>query len=310
MTTSSFKLFIQKTLSFIVVMIISILCFGNFRSEKIRLETVSENNLNSTESIQESAIADFQLNSLTNTISENLISTEFENDDLSSNLSGSSTFQTVTTPYFTKIYNGNGIDHMNINLVNLNQTGILVGDEIGIFDGIYCVGDGIIEIKNLTNNNISIPASANDTIESQPNGFIDGHIITLKLYHLGIVYLLNYQTVNNSQDIFAHNGSMFAQVDFPLSNGLQLNQFQSIRIFPNPFDNKLIIELTIIQKQKLDVSIYNQNGKLIRSLFSGMTSGQLSLSWDGKDNNQIQVSSGQYYCKVNETITKIIYNRK
>ena len=55
------------------------------------------------------------------------------------------TFYFLETMYFHKIYYGNGVDHMNINLVNINLSGLMTGDEIGVFDGVYCVGSTIIE---------------------------------------------------------------------------------------------------------------------------------------------------------------------
>ncbi len=219
-----------------------------------------------------------------------------------------SAFQLQTYPFFPKIFVGNGIDHMNINLVNLNQTGLLVGDEIGVFDGIYCVGSALIEDKNITGNNISIPASANDTIASQPNGYIDGHKITLKLYRSGTVYQLYFQTVNNSQDIFVRGGSMFALINFSQSTGqFRANQAETIKMYPNPFDNRLTIELNFPNEQQLKVQIFNQMGALVLTLYDGKIFGSLILNWDGKDSNQNLVSSGTYYCKVNENMFKIIF---
>ena len=219
------------------------------------------------------------------------------------------TFQVQALPFFPKIYTGNGVDHMNINLVSLSQTGILEGDEIGVFDGIYCVGSIVIKDKNIAENNASIPASANDTIESQPNGFIDGHKITLKLYRAGTVYALNFQTVNGSQDIFVRAGSMFALVDFSqTTNQSSLNQKITIKMYPNPFNTQLVIEIGLPLGLHVKVQIFNQNGLLVRNLFNGISTGQMILNWDGKDNNQNQVGSGTYYCKINENTTKILYN--
>ncbi|MDO9613336.1 MAG: hypothetical protein Q7J86_02290, partial [Bacteroidota bacterium] len=47
---------------------------------------------------------------------------------------------TNTSGYFQLAYVGNGVDHMNINLVNIVSGGLQAGDEIGIFDGKLCVG--------------------------------------------------------------------------------------------------------------------------------------------------------------------------
>jgi hypothetical protein len=127
------------------------------------------------------------------------------------------TDRNLRSTYFRKRFIGNGVDHMNINLVNLSQTGLMAGDEIGVFDGIYCVGLAVVEEKNIRKNNISIPSSANDTINSDPTGFIEGHKITLKAYRSGTVYLLYFQTVNDTQDIFEKGGSVFVLINFSRS---------------------------------------------------------------------------------------------
>jgi hypothetical protein len=226
----------------------------------------------------------------------------------SSMSSGNSSFEVVAYPFFNKIYKGNGVDHMNINLVGLNQTGLAVGDEIGIFDGVYCVGDAILSADDWDDNTISIPASANDTIESQPNGFIEGHTISLKLYRTGTVYILFFQTVNHSSNIFERNGTMFALVDFSQSvDQPSLNQEETVKLYPNPFQNQLIIQINIPKKILLDLKIYDQKGDLVRTLYHAEESGQLTLKWDGKDNRGNDVPSGTYFCKINGNTTKILY---
>jgi len=202
------------------------------------------------------------------------------------------TFYFQLTMYFHKIYYGNGMDHMNINLVNINLSGLMTGDEIGIFDGVYCVGSTIIEEQNMQDNNLSIPASANDTIESSPNGYIEGHKVTLEVYRVGIVYPLNFQTVNNSQDIFQKRGSMFALVDFPQLTELSVTELsEEIRIFPNPFNGSLTIEITLPHPQNLNCEIIDLNGQLVSTLFNGEAEEHISLIWDGADNNKKQVPS-------------------
>lgn len=221
---------------------------------------------------------------------------------------GTSSFEVMAYPYFNKVYTGNGVDHMNINLVNLSQTGLAVGDEIGIFDGNYCVGDAVISDTDMGENTISIPASANDTVEYQPNGFIEGHTIAMKLYRAGTVYLLYFQTVNNTTNIFERSGSMFALVDFSQSaDEITPNKEETVKLYPNPFENQLIIQIILPSEMPLEVKIYDQQGTLIRSLYSGETSGQLTLKWDGKDDRKNSVPSGTYFCKINNNTTKILY---
>ena len=219
----------------------------------------------------------------------------------------SSIFNTAY-PYFPLVYTGYGVDHMNINLVNLALTGLNVGDEIGVFDGNYCVGSSVIEEKNILENSLSIPASANESIDTKPNGYIEGHKIVLKTYRAGIVYLLYFQTVNNTTDTFEKGSSMFALIDFARSEEqITPEGSEKIKIYPNPFTTNIRIEISLPQGEQLNCEIFDTTGKLIKTLFEGITKGQQLLIWDGKDNRNHEVSPGVYFCRLNQSTTKIIY---
>lgn len=220
--------------------------------------------------------------------------------------------QIANSGYFPLAYTGNGVDHMNINLVALNITGIRIGDEIGVFDGDLCAGAAIIEDKHIKENSLSIAASANDRTEFKPNGYTPGHKITLKLYRKGTVYLLYFVTVNNSQDIFEKNESMFALIDFSksTSTSLFLNQ-KEINLYPNPFHYFIKIEIYLSQPQKLVCEIYDVNGNSVRTFYGNDAKASYRLvefTWDGKDNDGQRVAYGIYFCRTNQTITKIIFN--
>jgi len=48
---------------------------------------------------------------------------------------------TVEQPaYFSSQVEGNGVNHMNINFIDLNHSGLAAGDEVAAFDGDICVG--------------------------------------------------------------------------------------------------------------------------------------------------------------------------
>jgi hypothetical protein len=243
-------------------------------------------------------------------LSENCSVLNLEN--ATSNQSNKATYDSndlnAAYPYFPLVYSGFGIDHMNINLVNLALTGLMVGDEIGVFDGNSCVGSAVIEEKNIIESSLSIPASANESTETKPNGYIEGHKITLKTYRAGIVYILFFQPVNNSTDIFTRGSSLFALIDFSRSEKQTTPEgAEEIKIYPNPFSANLRIEISLPQGQQLNCEIFDITGKLIKTLYNGISEGQQLLIWDGKNNLKHQVTPGIYFCKVNQTTTKIIY---
>ena len=82
--------------------------------------------------------------------------------------------------YFKVSYEGNGLDHMNINIVELNETNLQVGDEIAAFDGKICVGALKLTENDFINNAVSIPVSASDS--NGTNGFTKGNSIELKVW--------------------------------------------------------------------------------------------------------------------------------
>ena len=124
--------------------------------------------------------------------------------------SSSKIFQPVASEYFKPEFMGNGLDHMNIHFVNLSESGIMVGDEIGIFDGNTCVGSG--KVSSLDNAVFSMIASANDETNKLKDGFIQGNNIGLRVFRGGIEYPAELIPVTNTSVKFDKNSSVFAQL--------------------------------------------------------------------------------------------------
>jgi len=207
--------------------------------------------------------------------------------------------------HFTKIFEGNGTEHMNIHVLELASSGLQAGDEIGIFDGKYCVGGATIGEDQMASGNISIPASCNDGMAKNVNGFTSGHPIGIQVFRGKRSYKTE-KVVLQGTDSFEKNGSLFVKViasDLPtvqISNGSD-----QMKCYPNPFSDQLTIEIQLFEPRKLDVKIYDLTGKLIRSLFSGKAGKSETLFWDGTNGNGAKVISGTYILKANEMIEKI-----
>lgn len=213
----------------------------------------------------------------------------------------------IASSHFLKCYQGNGTDHININLLGLAKSGIKSGDEIGVFDGGLCVGSAMIGMDQLLNDQISLPASANDELETGANGFTTGHSIVLKLFHDNQEYLLTPELLNNSTKTFAKGESLFAQVSLVQSTGFEeLANQPSVKCYPNPFSELVTIEIQFVTPQKLEVVIYDVNGKLVRKLYKGGASGSKVLIWDGKNDLGAKMVPGSYYVRVNQTIEKLL----
>jgi len=214
--------------------------------------------------------------------------------------------EVLASTHFAKVFTGNGTDQMSINLVNLQSSGLQADDEIGVFDGILCVGSAIIGADQLIAGSISIPASANDGLGETPNGFVVGNRVSVKLYRDGQTYPLTL-TKLEGPDIFDQNASLFAQVSIAGSTGISGFDNQiSFRCYPNPFSEQIIIEIQSASSNKLEVNIYDMNGKLVRKLYNGQSKNNGNLTWDGRNEGGVRVVQGAYLINANGRIEKVV----
>lgn len=215
--------------------------------------------------------------------------------------------EVLASAHFTKIFTGNGNDHMSINLVNLQASGLQAGDEIGIFDGDYCVGSATLGTEQLMDGSFSIPASANNGIEELLDGFIVGNRIILKLYRDGKVYPLAYTKLIGT-DWFEENGSLFAQTNTSdLTTVQNMDASVQLKCFPNPFTSEITIEIQDPTDTNLSVEIYNLSGQRVKNLFKGIAGSYITLKWNGTNNEGQSVSPGVYLCKVNGLTQQVIF---
>jgi len=215
--------------------------------------------------------------------------------------------ENLDSKHFRKVFNGNGTDHMNINLIDLAKGGLKAGDEIGIFDGEICVGSVQIGSQQISLNYISIPASENDEMDHVSNGFTPQNPIKLRLFRNNQEYLLQPELVNNSNSIFAKGESMFARVNTGLATAIiEPTEPVSVKCYPNPFTNRITVEIVISEAQKLDVKIFDLSGQIIRTLYRGNGKEKTVLVWDGKNDQGVRTVPGSYLLKANNTVEKIV----
>jgi hypothetical protein len=70
--------------------------------------------------------------------------------------------------------------------------------------------------------------------------------------------------------------------------------------FPNPFNNTTKISFSLNTNSKIDLIVYDQNGKEVIRLIKGLIypPGEYQISWDGLDYNGKEVSSGIYFIRL------------
>ena len=162
--------------------------------------------------------------------------------------------------YFSVSYEGNGIDHMNINIVELNETNLQVGDEIAVFDGKICVGALKLTENDFNNNAVSIPASASDL--NGINGFTNGNSIELKVW----------KNETNEEDklipniiegeiTFNKQASVFVLLNNQSTN--VKDEFNNLKIdmYPNPANNNVTVRFSVLPQEGTKINLLDAIGK-------------------------------------------------
>lgn len=88
------------------------------------------------------------------------------------------------------------------------------------------------------------------------------------------------------------------------------SQFFLGQNYPNPFNLTTVIPFNIETKSRVDISIYNSDGKFVDTLVSRIFDpGQHSIEWNGKDAKNMILASGVYFYKM-KIDDKILFTRK
>jgi hypothetical protein len=73
---------------------------------------------------------------------------------------------------------------------------------------------------------------------------------------------------------------------------------------PNPFGDRCTVRLTAPQRSLTDVSVFDVQGRLVRTIFEGTVEGEVRITWDGTDRFGRRVSSGIYFIRVDAGLSK------
>ncbi len=215
------------------------------------------------------------------------------------------------TTHYHPVYTGNGVDHMNINLVRLPLNVLKTGDELAVYDGENCVGAVTVLPRHLRSRSVSIIASAGDYNGMQ--GFLEGNPFTLKLWsHVNNQeYILEPEIVKGTY-VFTKHETSVARLEKYATTGLNGNTgmvLTEIRCYPNPFSDEIKIELNAFNESRLQVDVYDYLGRKIKELYKGNHNGKIILTWDGTGENGRKAAEGIYFVKINELWLKLVKNK-
>lgn len=211
---------------------------------------------------------------------------------------------TEKTNYFSTGIEGNGTDHMNINLVGLHESDISIGDELAAFDGKKCIGTLKITENHLIVGSASLIASFS-TDDQNRDGFIVGDIIQISAWNKSTGDVSEVQVeVIDGQMKYAINASVLAKMKSLSTSANSFVDNMKIDVFPNPSKGKVTVRFSTMPDSGSRIDILDISGRKVTSrLISGIS----------EEFNLDQQPAGLYLVKSilgsNETIQKLIINR-
>jgi hypothetical protein len=202
------------------------------------------------------------------------------------------------TVHFIPAFKGNGINHMNLYLVDLPAVVLNIGDELAVFDKDKCVGAVKVQPHHLKSFSIPLIASASDN--SGANGFSEGNSFTLKIWDSQQKKETDINpSVLSGPSHFTKNGSAFLSLKnlsvATLSENTGLADAK-IRCYPNPFVNDLTLEIGLENNSKVLVEVLNNLGQRVKVVFpqNELNRGIHQIRWNGENSSNQQVSAGIY----------------
>ncbi len=167
------------------------------------------------------------------------------------------------TTYYQPAFDGNGTNHMNINLVGLQEMGVGIGDEIAAFDGNVCVGALKITASNLAQGSASLIASSSTDSKSM-DGFNDGNAIQLYLWNsvTGNESEVKSETISGQMD-YQGNNTVLINLKSLSTGTKNLENMLKIEVFPNPSVGKVTVRFSQIPDMGSRIEILDMSGRKV-----------------------------------------------
>lgn len=145
---------------------------------------------------------------------------------------------------------------------------------------------------------ISNPVNNTEFVDA----LIDEAYSYLKLYQSGSRMCPEYSTVKptNQREFQEIVNNLYDREDTedPINNDVTYAKVK-ISNYPNPFNPITTIDFSIEQDCKIELSVYNVKGQLVKTLIKDfLEEGSHSVQWNGTDSSNKSVSSGVYFYKV------------
>lgn len=182
--------------------------------------------------------------------------------------SASNMLASAQTEHFFVNYEGNGLNHMNINLVGIDgSVGISAGDELAAFDGNICVGSIKLTQDQIATGSVSL-ISSYSTNDQAVDGFIEGNSIQLRVWKKSTESESEIlPDVLSGEMKYAQNGSVLAKLkSATITTGVDdLSDNLKVEVYPNPCKGQFSVRLSEMPEWGSKIDILDISGKLISS---------------------------------------------
>ena len=178
------------------------------------------------------------------------------------------------------------------------------GDEVGVFDGTLCVGYAAVG----TSDTLTILAIMQVVLPPPGGtlpGAVSGNAIEFRIWQMSSSTELDATPTFITGGLF---GDPLTVVD-PLvasTSGVGVDpyasgpeSFQLSQNYPNPFNPSTSIRFTLFDRQRIRAIVFDIHGNRVRMLVEGLLpAGEHEISWDGRNDRGIRVSSGSYILRL------------
>jgi hypothetical protein len=170
-------------------------------------------------------------------------------------------------------------------------------DEVAVFAGDVCVGAGVFR------GNYPLAIAAWQGFEEYNLiGFEKGQPITFRIWKAktGMELEIEGKFLNVNESVFGESPLSVAVLNKTSSQKVgKVENFYLNQNYPNPFNAITMICFQLAEDSKIDLTIYNMAGEVIRHVETGnREAGSYTFSWDGMNESGQRVASGIYFCRL------------
>lgn len=172
--------------------------------------------------------------------------------------------------------------------------------EIGVFLNGECIGASTVDEEP-----VQILAFTNNSSGNSGHVHFEFYYGNRGFSRTKDYYLLDSVTGQKTDDSINLDHYAFNTLSFSSENIEPTSNLVLHKNYPNPFNPETNINFYVSEETKVDLSVFNIKGQLVRNLYTGFIySGNHSFIWNGKDNYSNNVTSGVYFYRLstNESV--------